>query len=70
MNDQVLLSIVAAIALVFQVQVGWNAAPAIGLQAGMPVQSLCTVVNLNVGCVPAEVSQEDFTGLSAKPDPS
>jgi hypothetical protein len=70
MSNQVLLSIIAAAALVFQIQTGWNAVPSVGLQAGIPTESLCTGVDLNVGCVPVELSQKPVRGLGIKSDPS
>jgi hypothetical protein len=53
MNDQAILSIVAAIALVFEVQAVQNLVPVIWIPDEMNVMqtiSLCTDVDLNTGC--------------------
>ena len=58
MSDQALLSVLAAIALIFQAQAGLNLAPVIRPLPGMSIEPLCTGVDLSVGCVPAELALE------------
>jgi hypothetical protein len=55
MSEHVLLTVIAAIALFFEV-VGWKLAP----MAGLPVEAPCTGVDLNIGCVPTELGQGRF----------
>ncbi len=56
MSDQVLFGVLAAIAFAFQAQAGLK--PVIWLPVNMPVASLCTGVDLNIGCQPAELTLE------------
>ena len=54
MNDQAFLAILAAIALAFEIHAVQNLAPVIwGASDG--IVSLCTGVDLNAGCSPAEI---------------
>ena len=56
MSDQVLFGVLAAIVFAFQAQAGLK--PVIWLPANMPLASLCTGVDLNIGCQPAELTPE------------
>ena len=62
MSNQVLLSAIAALALAFQAQVGGWLAPVIRFPAAMSFDSVCTGVDLNVGCVPVELTSQQPTG--------
>ena len=58
MNDQTLFAIMAAIALMFEVQAVRNLAPLIWGPSELQVVSLCTYANVDTGCRPAEPLQE------------
>jgi hypothetical protein len=54
MGDQVLLAIMAAIALVFEVVAIQRLAPVIWSPPDTQVVSLCTGYDPNIGCTPSE----------------
>jgi hypothetical protein len=65
MSEQVLLTVVAAIALFFEV-VGWKLAP----MAGLPVEAPCTGVDLKSVVSPPSWGKDDFIArFGTRPGP-
>jgi len=62
MTDQALLAIMAAIALAFEIQALQNLAPVIWGPFDVQVVSLCTGVDPNTGCQPAEPTRRPPPG--------
>jgi hypothetical protein len=59
MSYQALLGLIAAVVLAFQAQPGRPLGPVIRLPADILSASVCTGVDLNLGCQPVELTPEE-----------